>query len=92
MVNIRRELAVVSVIFLSGCSVAQFFGTGDFLSYGYYQAGENWYFRGNNATYDVNVADRNTFVVINKEYAKDKRYVYDRGVILKDVDPRTFRP
>lgn len=92
MAKTLSALAMVATVFLSGCAVAQFFGTGDFLPYGYYQANGNWYFRGNNQTYVVERVDRDTFVVINSEYAKDKQHVYHRSVILKDVDPTTFRP
>ncbi|NKI72346.1 hypothetical protein GN109_23245 [Collimonas pratensis] len=92
MARILATLALSATTLLSGCAVAQFFGTGDFPRYGYYQADGNWYFRGNNQTYKVDGADRDTFVVINDDYAKDKRYVYDRSVIVKGVDPTTFRP
>lgn len=40
----------------------------------------------------VREADKDSFVVLGNFYAKDKNHVYQKGKILKDVDPKGFVP
>ena len=40
----------------------------------------------------VREADKDSFVVLSYFYAEDKNHVYQKGKILKDVDPKGFVP